>query len=328
MTSSTNGIYGIFENELNNGLFKDLLQRRLSSAGTELSEFLSEPLNSRNALKLAQKISQLNRKDKIIGHSLTAMEMSESLLGNKIANHRKHLTHSVNVFLLGLVLVSNIPKLKNLLLFIPGEQIDKPKPNTDNLSEYKRLDEFMFRWLMAAYYHDIGYYFELQAKSTSMRRCSSHSGRDNPCKHWIEMWQQNIDRQKYKLHSQLRSYAHLLRHLDILQAKPGDSNHLSGRWGADTPRVVKEDTDILKLMSYLIGQTVGKRLGSEDKIFEELFETFANSFQNGVGKSFDHGKYGAFLLLNILRDTYARSRRNLQEDELSRFAAVFALAGP
>ncbi len=129
-----------------------------------LTGYLSDPNNK--CLNFIKEITSKNNKQLMVARALSNLNEEEEILGKlQDHSHRKHLVHSVNVFLLGLCLYEDHPSLARLLSIYPGEKI----VNEQSISEEdikRRYGVFVFRWLYACLFHDAGYGYELIANTT------------------------------------------------------------------------------------------------------------------------------------------------------------------
>ena len=90
------------------------------------------------------------------------MEKYEENTGELIERQRDHFIHSVNVFLLGLAVYSQNKHFRYIFKeYIKLSNYEKYYKTKDgNLSD----EEFLYRWGVAALFHDIGYPFEIIGK--------------------------------------------------------------------------------------------------------------------------------------------------------------------
>ena len=90
------------------------------------------------------------------------MEKYEKYTGELIERQRDHFIHSVNVFLLGLAVYSQNKHYRDVFRdYIKRSKYEKYYKTADGeLSD----EEFLYRWGIAALFHDIGYPFEIIGK--------------------------------------------------------------------------------------------------------------------------------------------------------------------
>lgn len=274
---------------------------KLNFSGYEaLSDFLNakadqgETLTS-EAQKLAEQIANMHDKKISVREALKQLKYYEESLGQKMENHRGHISHSLDVYLLGMILVN-----KNLV-----NGFDKPA-------------NFEFAWLFACLFHDVGYIFELQAKSEETSQGNTGF--------LGQLQKKELMDTRWSL---ARDF-HELRNLPLLEKIDGDDQPgTGGDWKKfaenNEDRIVKESTDILDLMAYRISKSVSKNEGFrsvrnsdifrnecefESYVLTQLEKTFAASFRVFDDKSFDHGKIGAFVFLHEMHALYAEKRKN------------------
>ncbi len=92
------------------------------------------------------------------------MKKYEENTGDLIEKQRDHFIHSVNVFILGLAIYSQNKNYRNKF----KEYILKsPYKKFYRIDEKLSREEFLYRWGVAALFHDIGYPFEIIGKQLS-----------------------------------------------------------------------------------------------------------------------------------------------------------------
>jgi len=295
------GVYKYFWITLKNS---DFVNHYFNGSNERFFNYLNAP--DENAYDFVTKISDLHRKSVPTMSALNTMKIIEQSIGRLRESHRIHVVHSINVFLLGLCFVEEHPKLKQLLLFYPGEEVNPKKThnNTEN-----RLSIFYFRWIFCCFFHDVGYIYELMAKGLDP---------DGMGIAWegFEEVRRGIGRIKVAVQNAVNNYVNELRSFPIIPFEKGfddkkDVDYFPENGHCENGhRVIKEETDIIELFSYLIEKSNGKKLGKFHKIFEILQKTLDDSFNVGVEKSFDHGKIGAFIFLHEIRTTYLIGRKD------------------
>lgn len=160
----------LYDDYYNNHNYKDLLK-----AGIDV--FL-ETENTYNAYEIYQtffmiyQITSENKSDKVTDKSIVyeqntlldlveIMKKYEENTGDLIEKQRDHFIHSVNVFLLGLAIYSqNRPYREMFELYILNSPYEKYYQIDGNFSH----EEFLYRWGVAALFHDIGYPVEIIGK--------------------------------------------------------------------------------------------------------------------------------------------------------------------
>lgn len=160
----------LYDDKYNNHHYKSLLE-----AGIDV--FL-ETENAYNAYEIYQtffmiyQITAENKSDKVTENSIVnepntlldlvrIMKKYEENTGDLIEKQRDHFIHSVNVFLLGLAIYSQNKSYREAFeLYVTNSPYKK----------YYRIDgkfsheEFLYRWGVAALFHDIGYPVEIIGK--------------------------------------------------------------------------------------------------------------------------------------------------------------------
>lgn len=239
--------------------------------------------------------------------ALEQLNILENSLGLLKKVHRGHLIHSVNVLLLGLCLFEEHPKLKRALLRNPGDRINprRPKPYGDE-------NDFFFRWIFAALFHDIGYGFQLLAEGTNP---------DILGVNWdgSEAIQEGLRRLQANVQKGLRAYMRDLRRLPAIaynerHDRPDEvytEFHGLNRGGTPT------NTDIVRHFADLIDEA-GERTPTKDgKVIRWLRKIFDEAFVTGRDITFDHGKISSFLLLHEVQNSYVNGRVNHAGGNLS-----------
>ena len=86
------------------------------------------------------------------------IQLQQKKLVNRPGNYipQDHVIHSVSLYILGIYAFFNLPVFQRKLLHIRGE---------DFQTEEKRLLQFIKKWKLFAFYHDIGYVFEAYVDS-------------------------------------------------------------------------------------------------------------------------------------------------------------------
>lgn len=109
------------------------------------------------------------------------MKKYEENTGDLIEKQRDHFIHSVNVFLLGLAIYSQNKNYRDMFqAYITSSPYEKFYRIDDNFSH----EEFLYRWGVAALFHDIGYPVEIIGKqlnkfmNDSVKSISSTYGAD------------------------------------------------------------------------------------------------------------------------------------------------------
>jgi hypothetical protein len=267
----------------------------------EFMNYLLDP--DHNAIGFVKKITSIHNKSAPTIAALSAMDLIEGSLGKLRTSHRKHLVHSINVLLLGLCFVERNSKLKQALLFFPGEKVNFNNKLNDNLN--LRESVFHFRWIFCCFFHDIGYVFELLAKGLDP---------DNMGMEWegVEEIRRGINRVKLRIQRELKSYIEELRELPIVPMITGydDDKHIS-YYPERLGREIEEEKDVLRLYSSLINKVVPGKWGDKDQIFKTLCNTFNSSFQVGIENTYDHGKIGSFIFLHEIRTHYQIARLHI-----------------
>ena len=127
---------------------------------TILEKYRNDPLNEENVDEIVGRIARSRDKSslKYLLKRLGLVERNTSL------DSRLHVSHSLNVFFLGLLLVSKNESLQNSLLELPGRfQVQSLKGERQPFPEIA-YDSFFIRWLCASIFHDVGYVDYLAAR--------------------------------------------------------------------------------------------------------------------------------------------------------------------
>ena len=162
----------LYDDYKNGHYYKDLLK-----AGIDLFFEHENPYNAYEIYRTFFMIYQITEEDNlkndgevitlvnepnVILNLVSTMKKYEESTGDLIDKQRDHLIHSVNVFLLGLAIYAQNRKYRE---FFQGYVL------RSNYDKYYRLEngdfsheEFLYRWGIAALFHDIGYPVEIIGK--------------------------------------------------------------------------------------------------------------------------------------------------------------------
>ena len=160
----------LFDDYVNNHDYKSLLK-----SGIDVFLDFESDYTAKDIYRTFLMIYQITNEDKSEGEAncnivsepnillnlVEIMEKYEKNTGDLIERQRDHFIHSVNVFLLGLAIYSQNENYRRIFReYILSSKYEKYYRIDDEFSD----EEFLYRWGVAALFHDIGYPFEIIGK--------------------------------------------------------------------------------------------------------------------------------------------------------------------
>ena len=122
--------------------------------------FMIYQITSENKSEKNAHVSAVNERNTLLD-LVKIMKKYEENTGDLIEKQRDHFIHSVNVFLLGLAIYSQNKSYRDSF---KAYIIESPYEKYYKINEEFSHEEFLYRWGVAALFHDIGYPVEIIGK--------------------------------------------------------------------------------------------------------------------------------------------------------------------
>jgi len=253
----------IYEDKVNGHTYKKEFQHAIRN-------FLNEPNSTDKALEVYEVFSKsywlINNDDSII-RMINEMKIFEQNAGVLTEKQRDHFVHSINTFLLGIAIYIKNTKYQNIFtewIKCDGTYVDY---------YITKHEEFLYRWGVAALFHDIAYPIEISY---------------NQLKSYL-----NFISSKCGLIGNSLEASVFISNTDVFNLLPkmNPKEECKDSFFSKYPHFRDYETNSLSLIALEISKSFGIDL---DKINDEMFD-YVNRMSSN--KYVDHGYYSALIVL-------------------------------